>query len=593
MADPVAPSELAELVPYVGYLLQWLRKEDSYAGDLFIGDALFVEFEDLQAALQLMLEEHRKEGHIGSDEMKSILDQHKPPLWARVVYVIFSNAIPHVVNDDCANDLRDAFGGANPDKWKTMTRKEIKDKVWPVIKGMDEDRQSALFELCLTIKDTALDPESTAVTMGPNVLAHGDLDDVTKKWAQAVMNNLVENVVFAWNKESLDKKKEPGPRYAQATSSPQAVKNHRQQLKAFFDWRGEKGAVAIVDDLFKNFEFVDIARGVYNKYGLVPEEWGEELAAIKKEGSPGMEWFEPHRAQKPKRLSLAPVIDRRPIRRPFGYKATQVDKIIDEVIATEVTYHDAMKDLFDMYIEEITAIADGKQGQDAMDALGISSAEIQNVFGDRLVNVLDVSNNLLGKLDLVALVPMAPFDPIGRPGLLAKIFNEHAQSLRVYAPYISSHMEAMRTLKAGVAKVEKNDKRKSGRARKLLGTEKKHKPNFVSIWFEHSNFSKHLKGHTLESILIQPVQRVPRYRLLLETLLKEVPKLDKNHPSLSLIRQASESVNAAAAQINTAVKQHMKLQSFFGEDQMISPNSSIARKDGEGNFLAIVNSYVG
>lgn len=59
------------------------------------------------------------------------------------------------------------------------------------------------------------------------------------------------------------------------------------------------------------------------------------------------------------------------------------------------------------------------------------------------------------------------------------------------------------------------------------------------------------KGLGLNSLLITPVQRVPRYRMLLDEIIKCT---EDNHPDSELIQKAMVAVKAAAAEINEAVR---------------------------------------
>jgi len=78
--------------------------------------------------------------------------------------------------------------------------------------------------------------------------------------------------------------------------------------------------------------------------------------------------------------------------------------------------------------------------------------------------------------------------------------------------------------------------------------------------------------------LILPIQRVPRYKLLLSELIKGTPK---DHDSRPLLDEALELVSAAAVQINEALRQHEKLGKFFGKDDMLSPSISENVKGGK------------
>jgi hypothetical protein len=442
-----------------------------------------------------------------------------------------------------------------------------------------------------------VDPEATALGLAGSVLLPDGAPAAERAQAKAVLVALVihAEAVFASATAAKAGKQEARPKAGSTSSVGGTDSARRDALREFFEWR-DKGQVELASQLFQNFEFCDIAKGVMAKYGVLPELFVSELAEMVAQGnSAGLEWFDKAKATpKSKRLSLLPFINRKPAPKAAAYKPTAVDFIIDEVVATEVTYHDTMQDLCELYVDEIRDIADGKHGEEARKHLGLDPADVETVFGQRLHNVLDLSSALLGKLDLVALVTSPPRSKVGRPGLMASIFSDFAPQLRVYAPYISTHMSAIKTLKRGVAKVERAEKLSaSGSVSKLLGAgAKNEKPNFVNLWYKKSAESKYLKGHTLESILILPVQRVPRYKLLLETLEKEVPKIDKEHMAIPIIQVAKEDVMVAAKQINTAVKQHMKLESIFGKDEMINPNNAIVRTDAEGIYQGIMNSYV-
>mmetsp|Transcript_22370 Transcript_22370/g.43845 ORF Transcript_22370/g.43845 Transcript_22370/m.43845 type:complete len:594 (+) Transcript_22370:837-2618(+) len=593
MSVRISPEELGELVQYVPFILQWLRREDSEAGDLFCGAALDADEDEINDLLKSLYDAHMDQGSLGSDELTELLSAVEAAPWARAVHIIFTLAEPRLIEEDQVEELLAALGDGG------LTAEEAESGAGPVVQSMEENAREAFYELCVTMHDTCLDSEMTAFALASSLLFREPPSDETRYRARVALSVLVDHVneVFAKDTEVAPAPVMRAPRAMQNTMTTSDIRIKREQLSAFYEWR-DPLCMENVKDLFRNFEFIDIAHGLNNKYGAVPEEWGDELQALADADTPGTEWFDITKATpRPPDLSLLPDINRtRPLSRGGKYFPTKVDQVIDEIIVTEAHYHDMMHDLLDLYVSEISDIAEGRHGPDAQEELGLSAEVIRSCFGSRIENVLEASSTLLARLDLIGLVPLPPFDPVGRPGICARIFGDHAQDLRVYAPYISSHMTAMNDIKEAVARVEHEDRlHASSSARKLIksGRRKDKRNSFVKIWFEKSQISNRLRGQTLESALMGPVQRVPRYRLLLETLLKEVPKIDPNHPSLPLIEDALEKIKIAAVQINTAVKQHMKLQSMFGKDHMISPNSSIARKDGEGNFLAIVNSYVG
>ncbi|MES1908796.1 MAG: hypothetical protein MHM6MM_001666 [Cercozoa sp. M6MM] len=88
---------------------------------------------------------------------------------------------------------------------------------------------------------------------------------------------------------------------------------------------------------------------------------------------------------------------------------------------------------------------------------------------------------------------------------------------------------------------------------------------------------------TVSSMLIAPIQRVPRYRLLFEQLLKHTPPEDPDHAVLS---EALEKVHKAASHINEEIRkfenarQMRELAAMFTSDQadLVSPSRRFLRR---------------
>mmetsp|Transcript_16124 Transcript_16124/g.41395 ORF Transcript_16124/g.41395 Transcript_16124/m.41395 type:complete len:1154 (-) Transcript_16124:92-3553(-) len=78
-----------------------------------------------------------------------------------------------------------------------------------------------------------------------------------------------------------------------------------------------------------------------------------------------------------------------------------------------------------------------------------------------------------------------------------------------------------------------------------------------------SEFFQKLKDdcddQSFQSLLIMPIQRVPRYRLLLQELLKATPK---EHPDFANIQTALEKVKVVASEINTGVRGAERKKAF-------------------------------
>ncbi len=86
-------------------------------------------------------------------------------------------------------------------------------------------------------------------------------------------------------------------------------------------------------------------------------------------------------------------------------------------------------------------------------------------------------------------------------------------------------------------------------------------------------------GQTLAAVLITPIQRVPRYRLLLQELLR---KTHTSHPDYSNLNKALESVKKVASELNAAMgfeddqRAIVEVQELFGgKSKFIAPHRSL------------------
>ena len=64
---------------------------------------------------------------------------------------------------------------------------------------------------------------------------------------------------------------------------------------------------------------------------------------------------------------------------------------------------------------------------------------------------------------------------------------------------------------------------------------------FLFLW--NIQTKKELVGFDLYSLLIQPIQRIPRYRLLFEELLKNTPEFHPDYEPMSKTLQSIQDVS--------------------------------------------------
>lgn len=94
-----------------------------------------------------------------------------------------------------------------------------------------------------------------------------------------------------------------------------------------------------------------------------------------------------------------------------------------------------------------------------------------------------------------------------------------------------------------------------------------------------------LRTLDFRSYLIMPIQRIPRYRMLVEELIKGT---DQSHPDYQQLQKALESIKEVAIQCDAAIEQHknrvkmLEIQdSFFGEKVSIIEAGRVFLKEGD------------
>ena len=113
---------------------------------------------------------------------------------------------------------------------------------------------------------------------------------------------------------------------------------------------------------------------------------------------------------------------------------------------------------------------------------------------------------------------------------VAAAFKKHAPYFKVYSSFVQQFSQAQT----------------------LLGELRRNRLEFSTLLAELEKKDT-LRGLTLESFLIMPVQRVPRYKLLLEVLCKHVSKHAGENAEL---RAALAEVSSVASYINEKIRQH-------------------------------------
>jgi hypothetical protein len=203
---------------------------------------------------------------------------------------------------------------------------------------------------------------------------------------------------------------------------------------------------------------------------------------------------------------------------------SQRTRVAQEIVQTEETYVDALTEIVNRYERPIRKFVKKFVGADGT----VTPGEIDLIFSN-IATVRHVNVALLERLkERVS-------DDWDDSRIVGDIFVDFADQLPpVYRDYVQRFKASNATLRDAVD----------------------HKPEFASLLEEYKNNTKGKLD--LESLLIMPIQRVPRYLLLLRELKKSTEEGHRDHV---LLDEAMESVAAVATLIN---KTQAKIDAQFG-----------------------------
>jgi len=177
-------------------------------------------------------------------------------------------------------------------------------------------------------------------------------------------------------------------------------------------------------------------------------------------------------------------------------------KVLEEILTSEQHYVDALVELITHYMEPMKRDAN---------RINITTKQIAAIFSN--ISVL-VQFHAIFLADL------------RRSNSMVQVFLQSADFLKMYTTYLNFYDKAIATM---------NSLRDNSKFQAFLNTH-----------------MEQLKGKSLMSYLIQPVQRIPRYVLLLRELKKHIPK---THPEYVALSTALVKIESIAAHVNESKRQ--------------------------------------
>jgi FYVE/RhoGEF/PH domain-containing protein 5/6 len=241
----------------------------------------------------------------------------------------------------------------------------------------------------------------------------------------------------------------------------------------------------------------------------------------------------------PKPTYNKPKLDPKPPSEPAPEIKKRIN-IVREIVATEASYVEQLNLVVDLYLNPLLSQKTDK---------GIlSQEEIQALFSN-IALIQDLNSKFLSALrDRVSIA-----QPDERNAAIGAVFLQFCPFFKMYTQYVNNHPEAVRVLHNTLYKREK--------AKQFLVVNEK---------------ISQAKGLDLEALLITPVQRIPRYKLLLEVLIKST---EENHIDYKDLTEALQLISKVAESINTAMRESqnrqeiVNIQKQFGKDiNLVSPS---------------------
>mmetsp|Transcript_8786 Transcript_8786/g.16125 ORF Transcript_8786/g.16125 Transcript_8786/m.16125 type:complete len:678 (-) Transcript_8786:147-2180(-) len=638
--DYLSPNQLGRLLPLVPPILLLLREFDPHAADLFLsGDD--VERKTINYLMSDLLNTLNFNGDMSMMELRFSFASYKIPVWLGMLREVLTGCWPRIVPDRVAADMLRTLTQLNTANSSVECAHVLgptldkiprtRFKVLAEFCAFLRDTSSSTEDMACLTGPFLLCPNSAGSQDGTSVIASQTAASA------AIMDMLITESELLFGRpgsaapigyplgKRLDSKSKTGgahrrsfsgsslirrfslgrgapppglapapnrsgrrpppppPRNKSSTlgsgssgskSKPMALEDKRKLgLRVFYQWRDPR-RVDRVDILFNNYQFEEIALAIQRKYFGLPPGWSEQLDYLLMTGNRNLGWF----SRLKQGVLPAPIESDSGRNGASNQKMTKIDKVINEITDTEIAFNKTLQDMMNCYVLKVRSIANGDQGSAAQKALGLTQAQVEHIFGPRLTRIVEVSNTLVADLEIVTLVRVQPKSGKSRIELVSRVFMENSEQLRVFGPFACAHKTAVTFIRSAREQVM-GQQSSSGLRRLGSFLTADVGKNFLEIWAEESEKSNILKGQTLESILIMPVQRVPRYKLLLNELRKSTPETDSSYTQLA---ETCDVIKGLATDINEAIRAHERVMKRFGDD-MLLPHTTTGTPKGPRN----------
>jgi len=231
--------------------------------------------------------------------------------------------------------------------------------------------------------------------------------------------------------------------------------------------------------------------------------------------------------------------------------------VVKEILSTEETYVKDLENVMRFYYNPLkalfpeTELASPLTKKPASPTSLVTFFDISSIFSN-LPEICEKHQPFLAKLRVVA-------DNYDEKALIGPLFIEMSQWLDIYVKFCNNYDETS----AIIERCKKNE-------------------IFNKVLVSFSD-SKDLKKLNLQGYLITPVQRLPRYELLLKDLLKHTWL---EHPDKQNLQIALDSIRKSIIKVNESKRQDSTKKKLAKFHEKFKQPSELESVLGQGNFVA-------
>eukprot|EP01127_Copromyxa_protea_P023938 TRINITY_DN9210_c0_g1_i1.p1 TRINITY_DN9210_c0_g1~~TRINITY_DN9210_c0_g1_i1.p1 ORF type:complete len:873 (+),score=194.53 TRINITY_DN9210_c0_g1_i1:40-2658(+) len=213
-----------------------------------------------------------------------------------------------------------------------------------------------------------------------------------------------------------------------------------------------------------------------------------------------------------------------------------------EILSSESSYVKMLQLLVNTFKQPLSRLCKDKKFPD--------ETALNTIFSN-IDEILNFNQSLLDKLSIR--IKDWEEDTLSRT--VGDVFVETVPSMIVYYEYVANYSMALSTFEKA-----------------------KEKPEFAHWMSEQSSKA----GYDFFDLLIVPVQRIPRYRMLIEAVISST---ESSHPDHSLLNSALSAIQSIADNLNEHIRKHENQQRMLEISNRMQGWTNLEEGDEGGEFL--------